>query len=507
MTAPRAPAPLSLRQGPGLPMLLGLLLGSIALAVALGPLQGVPHVNDEIAYTLQARLFAGGMRTGPPAAEPNLQGFAMWVSAPRSYSVFPIGWPLMLALGEALHLGVLVDPLLAMALPVLTWLLVRERLEEPVARLAALVIAVSPGVWLLAASRMSQTSVLVALLGLAVVVFRCRDATWAWWAAGTAAAYVVLARPFDAVVVGIPLLLAGLLRGPGLRARLPLVLLPGLAAAVVLADNHHVTGHALVFPVNQWFDTVWHRPGCNRLGFGPDLGCTPTLDGFGHTPAKALILSLDSARRLDRLLLGLPGGLVLAAVGAVWGARRTLPLLLLGLLPVAAYALYWSPGAAYGARFWHPIYLVLPALVAVVLHRAGRRLSPLVAPLLVAGLPVATAPSLLRDLGNHYWCVDGRIRDALAEVGATSGTVLYQGRGSRPVAWPTLDVELTCTPSFAIGGAMALLDPTGEPGGLTVEWAPETREDLDTLVVRSSGPIWLVQQDLDADTVRVLPVH
>lgn len=486
-----------------LPLLFGLLLGALALGAALGPLQGVPHVNDEIVYTLQARLFAGLARVGPPSAHPALEHFAMWVDAPVSYGVFPIGWPLLLALGEAVGAGWLVNPLLAVSLPVLTWLLVRERLDEATATLAALVMALSPGVWILAASRMSQTSVLAALLLAAVVAARGRDALPVWVAAAAAVAYVVLARPFDAVVLGLPLLLALAWRAPGLPARLALVALPGLAAAVVLLDNHAMTGNALTFPVGPLLAETSGRPGCNALGFGPEIGCSPTLGSFGHSPAKAVELGLVSGERLDRLLLGLPGGLLVAAVGLVLGLRRLWPLVLLGLAPVLAYSLYWSPGGAYGARFWHPAYLVLPALVALPL----RRLLGRAAPLPVIALALLGLRPTLADLGDNYWCVDGAARDALAAAGADHGTVLVQARGEREQWWPQLRVAMSCEAEMELGDLMLLHDPLRRPDRLQVLRAPADREGLDALLPQLDGPVWLVQQDIASGQVRVLPVR
>lgn len=486
-----------------LPVLLGLLAGGLALSVALGPLEGLPHVNDEIVYTLQARLFAGLSRVGPASPAPALEDFPMWVDAPESYGVFPIGWPLLLALGEALGAGLLVNPLLATALPPLTWLLARERLDERVARLAALVMALSPGVWSLAASRMSQTSVLVALLAATVVAVRGRDRRPLWLGAAAAVAYVVLARPFDAVVLGLPLLLALLLRTRDPVARAALVLLPGLAAALVLLDNHALTGDAFTFPVDPWMDLSSGRPGCNRLGFGPDVGCNPTLGGFGHSPAKALSLAALSAERLDRLLLGLPGGLLLAGAGLVLGWRRLWPLCLLSALPVLAYTLYWSPGGAYGARFWHPAYIVLPALVALPLARLPGRLAALPVALLSAWGLQATA----RDLGRDYWCVDGAPRQALAEAGATSGTVLVQARGEAERWWPQLRVAMRCDATMELGAVMALHDPLRRPGGLQVLRAPAARSDLDAVLGQLPPPVWLLQQDIGSGEVRVLPAR
>ena len=342
----------------------------LSVLVALGPLEGIPHITDEIAYTLQSRLLAAGMRVGPPGDDAALMSMPFWVVQPQTYSPFPVGWPLLLSIGERLGVPWLLNPLLAGLLPPLCLLLAREWTEEGTARLSALLIALSPGIWILAASRMSHTSVLVALLAAMVVVCRARDGLWAWAGAGLALAYVTLARPFDGALLGGVLLLLALRVAPSWRAWGLLAGLTGLGVIGVLADNLLLTGDPLRFAMNDYLDAMAH-PGCNRLGFGEDVGCHPTLQTLGHTPAKALRLAADSALRMDRLLLGIPGVTVLALVGA-WRLRRWEPVALLALV-VLGYGLYWSPGRALGARFWHPAYPAVVILLAAGLQPLARR--------------------------------------------------------------------------------------------------------------------------------------
>ena len=137
------------------------------VAVALVPLQGVAHVSDEVVYTLQAKLFSAGMRTGPPSENPSMFLYPFWVTDPVSYGAFPPGWPAFLSLGERLQLGWTINPLLSCTLPILLFGLAREWTDLRTARLTALISAVSPAVWILAGSRMAHTSVLVALAAAA----------------------------------------------------------------------------------------------------------------------------------------------------------------------------------------------------------------------------------------------------------------------------------------------------------------------------------------------------
>ncbi len=445
-----------------------LLACALAAGTALGPLEGIPHVTDEIAYTLQSRLFAAGMRTGALADNASMVLFPFWQSAGPGHAVFPPGWPALLSLGEILGAALWVNPLLCGLLPALTWGLAREVGSPAQARLAAMVMALSPGVWMLGASRMAHTSVLVALLGLAVVVWRKRDGTAAWWAAGGALAFVVLARPFDAAVIGAPLAVAGCLRCPRPLHRMALLVPAALAVLVTGLDNLHLTGSATTFPVGPWFD-AWvpeRPPGCNQLGFGPSIGCHETLGTWGHGPAKAGAIAGASFLRLDRLLLGIPGGLLLVALGAFTLKRRSLPLLGLGALTVGAYALYWSPGIAFGARFYHPLYLFLPLFLAVGAERIlkGAAWAILAIPLFTGG-PIANG---LRG----YWCVDGALATQLEERDFQEGVLFLQGDGEREAAWPDANIEaFTCTPLLEAGDGFHLWNPATTTDGLQVRHA------------------------------------
>jgi hypothetical protein len=476
----------------------------VAAWMAAVPLEGIPHVTDEVSYTLQARLFAAGARTGPALPYPSMLSFPYWNGAGASFSPFPPGWPALLAAGEGLGLGWLVNPVLVGLLPLMAWLLGREWAGPRVADLAAVAAAVSPAVLVVAASHMSHTSVLVALAGLLVVVVRGRDGAAWWWIAGGAAAYGVLARPYDAALVGGPLLLLGLLRAPSMAARIPLLLLPGLATALLLADNLALTGSLLRFPMDAYFDQVVGdaRAGCNRLGFGADVGCVATQGSFGHTPAKAAVNLWQSVRALDRMTLGMPLGGVAALAGLAMLKRR-LPWLIL-VAVAGGYAMYWSPGQAYGARFWQPMLAVLPVGVAVVAARVGRLAVPLIAAVGLAG-----TAWLLPDLGDRYWCTDGALRDALAARDIREGVVFVEATGVRAAGWPRLGpARFGCNGVLESGDHMLLVDPTRATGGLQLRHALAQPDHMAPYLaeVHAGAAAWLATHDIAADRWTLRPV-
>jgi hypothetical protein len=266
--------------------------------------------------------------------------------------------------------------------------------------------------------------------------------------------------------VGGPLLLWGLSQAPAV-GRAALLFLPGLGVGLLLAENLDRTGDLWTFPMDAWFDT-WveerGRQGCNRLGFGPHIGCAPTSGSYGHDPGKAWASIQAAAGRFDRMLLGWPGGSLLLLAGAlIWMRERSRALagaaLAVGAAVVGAHALYWSPGMAYGARFWHPLLVPAALLGGLTLARLPHRLGPAA----LALLCLCAAPRLWSELSQDYWCTGPALRDALREGDLDEGVLLLNISGHRPASWPALGVEeFQCDAMLTAGSAFALEEPASQ---------------------------------------------
>jgi hypothetical protein len=473
----------------------GCVAGIIAALMARIPLAGVAHVSDEVAYTMQARLFAAGIRVGPAGDNPSMLMYPFWSAEPVSFSPFPPGWPALLAVGEAVGAPWLVNPVLFAVFPALIWVLARTWTGRATARLSVVVAAVSPGLWVMAGTRMAHTSVLVALGVVAAVAVRRPARLGLWVIGGLAAGYVVIARPFDAALVAAPLLFIALRGSRTWPQRIAVVLLPGGAAIALLMDNAALTGELFRFPMEVWFDQ-WQpeRPGCNRLGFGADAGCAMTLGTFGHSPYKAARLALEGLLRMDGLVLGLPGGLLLAG----WGASRLRPRwpLWLCVVLLIGYGLYWSPGRAYGARFYHPMYLVLPIVLAVPLARLRWGMWLVVVVSVIGGSRVA------RELSDRYWCVDDGLAELLQERGIEDGVVFLRGVGERAMSWPVTGTPaFTCDPLLESGDGFQLNDPSTPSTGLRIRHAlPSLAQTTAYMVAHHPGAhAWLIVHDVALD--------
>lgn len=334
-----------------------------------------PHVPDEVSYVLQARHLARGMiaMPAPPVPEAfNLD--LMWYEPARWFSPFPPGWPALLAVGVAVGVPWLVNPLLGGANVMLAYLFLRELYQRRTARLGVLLLCASPWHLFMTMSLMSHTFSLAATLLAALAVARLRRTgklRWGWLG-GIAIGIVALMRPLEGVAVagmlGLWTLLASGWRPRQWRIVPSLVLAAGtvIVAVANVPYNRALTGSPFRFPVMAYFD-VYYGPGVNDLGFGANRGVGWALDPFpGHGPLDVLVNASMNAFAINVELLGWATGSLLLLGAFVLGGRPRRPdwlmLAAIGAI-VGIHSLYWfSGGPDFGARYW---YLVLVPCIAL----------------------------------------------------------------------------------------------------------------------------------------------
>lgn len=464
---------------------------------------------------LQARIFARLARVAPPPADGTLLWAEFQELAPAWYGVFPPGWPLVLAAGAAVGAPWLVNPLLAASLPWLAWAAFRPFLPEREARVTAALAALSPGVLLLGGSMMSHTLTLAC--GLALVAALARPGLAGGLLGGGALGLMAATRPYDALLVGAPLGLGALLLTPrGRRAWSWLgsfVLAALLPTGLLLLDNAALTGDAGVFPVDAYFrdGTDWgraFRPGCNRLGIGPDRGCAWYLAESGTNLAWSLRNLGVNAEVFDRLFLGFPGSALLALAGLPALARRAPALAAIAVLVPLGYALYWYHGVCYGARFWHSAYLAALPAAALALGALARwlpRVGAVLPAALVLGGLAYTLPPAWRELSDRYWCVESALETRLRAAGVDAGLVLLQDRGGFRARWPLLKRGyIDCDAELTAGAGLGLNDPWGEAPLRWLRW-PGASGLEEVLAAHPGEPLYVLERDLPSGAAWLWP--
>lgn len=345
--------------------------------------QGLPHLQDEVVYLFQAEcLLHGGL--GAPAPPPDaieaLELYLLRVSNGEWFSVTFPGWPAVLALGVAIDLPWLVNPVLAALCVLLAHSVFRQLADRGTANLVIVLLATSPWFIATSATLMVHTLTLCCLLSAWAALLRARQGQHALFGflAGAAMGIFFLTRPYEAVLFGT---LTGLwvLRWIKLRGAWQIVGAYGLgcilASAPLFLFNAHFTGELLTTPINQYIDETWH-PGANKLGFGSEIGPNPTWTSVdlypGHSPREALIHTQHSLQAVNVELLGWATGSLLILLYFVSRGRFRavdVSMLILCATTILAYFPYWYSGTFYvGPRYWFMLLLPMIVLTACAIR-------------------------------------------------------------------------------------------------------------------------------------------
>ncbi|OGO27123.1 MAG: hypothetical protein A2136_11005 [Chloroflexi bacterium RBG_16_54_11] len=400
--------------------------------------EGIPHIEDEVAYVWQARALADGHLKipSPPHPRSYLVPFVVDYQGER-FGKYPPGWPALLSVAIQLGVRAWINPLLAGLGVWLTYQLGRRFFSPLVGLLAAGLTVSSPFFLMNSGSLLSHPFGLVLSASFAIVWL---EAFWddkrgtgaedhasypkKRWRLTILAALLlgvlILTRPMTAMAVALPFTIHGiylLLRSDRVT-RLRLLAFGLLAIGFVglyLLWQHALTGDAWLNPYTLWWPY-------DKVGFGPGHGRDPG----GHNLRLAWVNTRHNldVGRYDLFGWGafswvfLPFGL--------WAARRNPQGLLTGSVVtsmVLVYMTYWIGGALFGPRYYYEGLFSLTLITAAgiawlagwpirqadrfVQHVGWRKLRPLLV-ILVLGVLVGINLSLylpirLEGMFGLYW--------------------------------------------------------------------------------------------------------
>ena len=347
----------------------------LAIILSLFIYQRHPHVPDEVMYLYQARYLANGDLTVPAPPVPEAFSFYMIPhESHRWYSIFPPGWPAVLALGVLLGVPWLVNPVFAGLNVLLAYLLFQEISNRYTARIGVLLLCISPWFIFMSMSFMSHTFTLTCALAAAVAITRARRSGKTVWGllGGFATGMVSLIRPLDGLIVaGILGLWAIGVGGRRLKTSSILAFVIGtiVVGAVILPYNKQITGDPTIFPLTSYYEEYF-GPNANAFGFGPDRGLGWAIDPFpGHGAIDALVNTNLNIFSINVELFGWStGSLIIVALLFFSRSMRRGDYLMIAMIVIisAIYSLYWfSGGPDFGARYW---YLMLIPLVGLTVR-------------------------------------------------------------------------------------------------------------------------------------------
>src|SRR5215471_11919885 len=168
-----------------------------------------PNSGDEYCYLYQADTLLAGRFSNPPHA---LQAFVetshILERDGRLFSVFPPGWPSIIAAATRVGLSAwMLNPLLSAGMFVLTfWLARRVTGDEATAALASMMLAASSYFLMTGASYFSHMACAFLVVGAMIAMLRMADGSASGAAmAGVLAAMAVITRYYTPVLCLLPL--------------------------------------------------------------------------------------------------------------------------------------------------------------------------------------------------------------------------------------------------------------------------------------------------------------
>jgi hypothetical protein len=400
-----------------------------------------PHVADEVVYLYNARYFAEGkLFMAPPPLPAAFDLDLMDYHADKWFSAVPVGWPAALAIGEKLHAAWLVNPVLGGVNVLLIYLLLGALYPRRIARIAVLLLGISPWYLFLAMSYMNHIVTLTCALVAFWGIVRARATGLAWWtfAAGLAIGIASTIRPLDGAIMGLlggAWVLAHQDRSLWSRLRIGAALAAGtvLAGALALPYNKALNG-GFSSPLT-YYGNKTYRPKAADYGFGPERGLGWAIDPYpGHTPFEAVILGELNGHSLNTELLGWStGSLFLMAILLFFGAPRRADYLMLAAITatILAYAPYWTNGGPdFGPRYWFLILVPCLALSARGLEWLEARVNAratAAAVALCAMTLIVYIPWRAADKYHNYLRMRADVRELAAQRGFGRSLVLVRG--------------------------------------------------------------------------------
>jgi hypothetical protein len=320
--------------------------------------EGIPHLEDEIAYVWQARAIAEGKLTvaSPPQPKSFLVPFVVDYNG-RRFGKYPLGWPVVLAIGIRLGVRSLINPLLAGFGVWLTYRLGKKVFGESVGIIAAALTLSSPFFLMNSGTLLSHPFGLVLSTAFALAWiegFGERDAprrALPTVVAGLLLGVLALTRPFTALAVAFPFTVHGLflLIRSDWQTRRHVLAVGSIAlviGAITFVWQYAVTGNALLNPYTLWWPY-------DKVGFGKGYGLTDS----GHSLNLAKINTRFSLRAGYSDLFGwgryswifLPFGVL-----AIFLRRNWRGILIGAVFPslVIFYMAYWVGAWVFGPRYY-----------------------------------------------------------------------------------------------------------------------------------------------------------
>ena len=408
----------------------------------------IPHVQDEIAQFMQAKIFARGSLTAPSPPIPDFFQYFLdnMIMTNRWYSQYPSGHPVLLMVGVLLGIPWIINPLYASFSAPLLYLFVRNYYGEKEARFSVVLYCVSPFVLFMSSSFMNHvTTVFFLLLFLysANKSVMNRSGVYAVLA-GCALGAMGNIRVGDAFAVGVvfvPLFFIYAIRKKMYRECILFTAAVSCMVGILLLYNYATNGDPVLFG----YQVRWGKE--HTIGFYAKslLDNKPVF-----TPLRGIIHTLSNCIALNQNLLEWPFPSLLPIIiyFIPFLFKKTINdyLLLGGALAVPVfYFFYFYQDLCLGPRFYYtslPFIVILTARsifeiinrVAQIKQCSDRCIKNAFCVLFLIYCVFCAClrtPHLFSYYSNTFWDVDNKLMHKVQEMGIKQAIIFQESYGYR----------------------------------------------------------------------------
>ena len=330
-------------------------------------LDHIPHINDEIGYVFQAKIFKSGHLYADSPCSRESFDFPHIINNGKWYSQYPPGFSLLLV--PFLFLGIpwLINPFFGFLSILQFYFLGTEIYDQKTGILTAVLGSLSVWLLLMSSTLLSHTACLFFLLSFLLFLFRSLRTSSIKYGLLTGIGWgaALLIRPFTTALFSFPFLIYFLIRSVSSERRrlknMAAALIPAvLSITILMSYNQATNGH----PFRMGYTVRYgesHGIGFNKTGF----------TNIPHTPMLGVTNTLENLEEINQHLFGWPLSSFFALIPLLM-IRKIRPEyrkkdLLLGVGILSFFIgnfFYWAALILLGARLFFetlPLWVLLSA--------------------------------------------------------------------------------------------------------------------------------------------------
>ncbi len=352
-----------------LALLIAVLSGIATGYISLSIYEGIPHIEDEIAYIWEAKAIAGGhfILESPPCPECFQVPFVIDYRGNR-FGKYPLGWPVLLSFGVRFGIRNWIPPILSVLIIWFVYRLSRKLTAPGPSIITVILVATSPFYLMNVSSLLAHGWCLLLTVIFIIGWFDTFHPTnkipvqLSTCVSGLSLGVLALTRPMTALGVGLPFMIHGLftlIRGPAKKRRgvFWIGILSISIASLHFLWRYACTGDPLINPYTLWWPY-------DKVGFGQGIG----LQEGGFTLRDSWVNTKFSLWVGQHDLFGWPylsGMFLIPGILSMTHQPKTWPIIGIPFGIIFVYSFYWIGSWLLGPRYYFESIFSLAFISAI----------------------------------------------------------------------------------------------------------------------------------------------